>query len=129
TNNNYIIDGGDANDPRVPSGAAGAEGNAVGACPLDAIAEFSVITSEASAEFGRSSGAVVNVITKSGSNDFHAAAWEFLRNSVLNTRNFFNPVGFKSPFKQNQFGAWAGGRLFRDRTFYSIAYEGFRQRS
>ncbi len=129
TNNNYIIDGGDANDPRVPSGAAGAEGNAVGAVPLDAIAEFSVITSDASAEFGRSSGAVVNVVTKSGSNDFHAAAWEFIRNSALNTRNFFNPVGYKSPFKQNQFGFWAGGAIVKDRTFYSTSYEGFRQRS
>src|ERR1700723_2121323 len=129
TNNNYIIDGGDANDPRAPSGVAGASGGAVSAVPLDAIAEFSVLTSSASAEFGRSSGAVVNVITKSGANAFHASAWEFIRNSVLNTRNFFNPVGFKSPFKQNQFGFWAGGRLFRDRTFYSVAYEGFRQRS
>jgi hypothetical protein len=129
TNNNYVIDGGDANDPRVPSGAAGASGNAVSAVPLDAIAEFSVITSSASAEFGRSSGAVVNVITKSGSNDFHASAWEFIRNSVFNTRNFFNPVGFKSPFKQNQFGFWAGGKVITDKTFYSISYEGFRQRS
>jgi hypothetical protein len=129
TNNNYIIDGGDANDPRVPSGVAGASGGAVSAVPLDAIAEFSVLTSSASAEFGRSSGAVVNVITKSGANAFHASAWEFIRNSVLNTRNFFNPVGFKSPFKQNQFGFWAGGRIVPNRTFYSASYEGFRQRS
>jgi hypothetical protein len=129
TDNNYLIDGGDANDPRVPSGSAGNSGSAISAVPLDAIAEFSIITSNASAEFGRSSGGVVNVITKSGDNGFHATAWEFLRNSVLNTRNFFNPVGFKSPFKQNQFGFWAGGRLIRDRTFWSVAYEGFRQRS
>jgi hypothetical protein len=129
TNNNYIIDGGDANDPRVPSGVAGASGGAVSAVPLDAIAEFSVLTSSASAEFGRSSGAVVNVVTKSGANAFHASAWEFLRNSVLNTRNFFNPVGFKSPFKQNQFGFWAGGRIIPNRTFFSTSYEGFRQRS
>ncbi|MFP5227326.1 MAG: carboxypeptidase regulatory-like domain-containing protein, partial [Acidobacteriota bacterium] len=129
TNNNYLVDGGDANDPRVPSGSAGNTGSAISAVPLDAIAEFSVITSNASAEFGRSSGAVVNVVTKSGSNALHASAWEFLRNSVLNTRNFFDPVGFKSPFKQNQFGFWAGGRIIRDHTFYSVAYEGFRQRS
>jgi hypothetical protein len=129
TDNNYLIDGGDANDPRVPSGAAGNNGNATSSVPLDAIAEFSVITSNATAEFGRSSGGVINVVTKSGDNAFHATAWEYLRNSVLNTRNFFNPVGFKSPFKQNQFGLWAGGRVFRDRTFYSVAYEGFRQRS
>jgi hypothetical protein len=129
TDNNYLIDGGDANDPRVPSGAAGNNGNATSSVPLDAIAEFSVITSNASAEFGRSSGSVINVVTKSGDNEFHASAWEYIRNSVLNTRNFFNPVGFKSPFKQNQFGFWAGGRIFRDRTFFSVAYEGFRQRS
>jgi hypothetical protein len=129
TDNNYLIDGGDANDPRVPSGAAGNNGNATSSVPLDAIAEFSVITSNATAEFGRSSGGVINVVTKSGDNSFHATAWEYLRNSVLNTRNFFNPVGFKSPFKQNQFGFWAGGRIYRDRTFFSVAYEGFRQRS
>lgn len=129
TNNNYLVDGGDANDPRVPSGSAGNQGNAISSVPLDAIAEFSVITSNASAEFGRSSGAVVNVVTKSGTNDFHFSTWEYLRNSALNTRNFFDPAGSKSPFKQNQFGFWAGSRLMRDRTFYSVAYEGFRQRS
>jgi Carboxypeptidase regulatory-like domain/TonB-dependent Receptor Plug Domain len=131
TDNNYLIDGGDANDPRTPSGSgpAGSEGNAVSPIPLDAIAEFSVITSNASAEFGRSSGAVVNVVTKSGANDFHASAWEFLRNSALDTRNFFDPVGFKTPFKQNQFGFWAGGKIVTDHTFYSVSYEGFRQRT
>jgi hypothetical protein len=129
TDNDYLIDGGDANDPRVPSGSAGNNGNATSSVPLDAIAEFSVITSNASAEFGRSSGSIINVVTKTGTNSFHASAWEYLRNSALNTRNFFNPVGFKSPFKQNQFGVWAGGRIFRDRTFYSVSYEGFRQRS
>ena len=129
TDNNYLIDGGDANDPRVPSGSAGNSGSAISSVPLDAISEFSVITSDATAEFGRSSGGVINVITKSGANQFHANAWEFFRNSVLNTRNFFNPVGFKSPFKQNQFGFWAGGKVITDRLFFSVAYEGFRQRS
>jgi Carboxypeptidase regulatory-like domain/TonB-dependent Receptor Plug Domain len=129
TDNNYLIDGGDNNDPRVPSGAAGNNGSATSSVPLDAIAEFSVITSNASAEFGRSSGSIINVVTKSGDNSFHVSVWEYLRNSVLNTRNFFNPVGFKSPFKQNQFGFWAGGPVWRDRTFFSVAYEGFRQRS
>src|SRR5579862_9846537 len=129
TNNNFLIDGGDANDPRVPSGSAGNIGNVTSSVPLDAISEFTLITSGPSAEFGRSSGSVLNVVTKSGTNQFHFSAWEFLRNSALNTRNFFNPVGFKSPFKQNQFGVWAGGKLFSDRTFYSVSYEGFRQRS
>ena len=129
TNNNFLIDGGDANDPRVPSGSAGNIGNVTSSVPLDAISEFTLITSGPSAEFGRSSGSVLNVVTKSGTNDLHFSAWEFLRNSALNTRNFFNPVGYKSPFKQNQFGFWAGGKLISDRTFYSVAYEGFRQRS
>ncbi|QHN02900.1 TonB-dependent receptor plug [Granulicella sp. WH15] len=129
TDNNNLIDGGDANDPRVPSGSAGNIGNATSSVPIDAIAEFSVITSNASAEFGRSSGGIVNVVTKSGTNQLHATVWEYLRNSVFNTRQFFNPVGFKSPFKQNQFGFYAGGPIWRDRTFISTAYEGFRQRS
>ena len=129
TDNNFLIDGGDANDPRVPSGSAGNFGNATSSVPIDAIREFTVITSSPSAEFGRSSGAVVNVVTKSGTDNLHFSAWEFGRNRVLNTRNFFSPVGFKSPFNENQFGFWAGGKLLRDKTFYSVAYEGFRQRS
>jgi hypothetical protein len=129
TDNDYLIDGADNNDPRVPSGAAGNFGNATSSVPLDAIASFTVITSDAGAEFGRSSGSIINVITKSGDNSFHASAWEYLRNTILDTRNFFNPPGFKSPFIQNQFGFWAAGPAIRDRTFFSVAYEGFRQRS
>ncbi len=123
------MDGGDANDPRVPSGSAGNNGGVISAVPLDALAEFTIIASNATAEFGRSSGAVVNVVSKSGSNDLHWSAWEFFRNSVLNTRGFFDTPGTKSPFKQNQFGFRVGGKLLQDRTFYSVAYEGFRQRS
>lgn len=129
TDNNFLVDGGDSNDPRVPSGSAGNIANATSSVPIDAISEFTLITSVPSAEFGRSSGSVLNVVTRSGSNQIHATAWEFLRNSALNTRDFFNPVGQKSPFQQNQFGFWAGGRIIPDRTFFSVAYEGFRQRS
>lgn len=129
TSNNFLIDGGDANDPSVPFGTASNTGSSVSAVPLDALGEFTVTSSNASAEFGRSSGGVVNVVSKSGSNDLHGTVWEFLRNSVLNTRGFFDPVGEKSPFIQNQFGFRLGGRLFRDKTFYSVAYEGFRQRA
>jgi len=127
TVNNYLIDGGDANDPTVPSGTAGNVSNSVSAIPLDALGEFTVITSNAPAEFGRSSGAVVNVVSKSGANALHFTAWEFLRNSVLNTRGFFDNVGTKTPFKQNEFGAWVAGKIIRDKTFFSGAYEGFRQ--
>jgi hypothetical protein len=129
TDNDYLIDGADDNDPRVPSGAAGNFGSATSSVPLDAIASFTVITSDAGAEFGRSSGSIINVITKSGDNSFHGSVWEYIRNTVLDTRNFFNPPGFKSPFIQNQFGFWAAGPIVRDRTFFSVAYEGFRQRS
>ncbi len=129
TANDFLVDGGDANDPRVPGGAAGNIANVTSSVPIDAIAEFTLITSGPSAEFGRNSGSVLNVVTRSGSNALHASAWEFLRNSALNTRDFFNPVGEKSPFQQNQFGFWAGGKIIPDRTFFSVAYEGFRQRS
>ncbi len=127
TVNNYLIDGGDANDPTVPSGTAGNVSNSVSAIPLDALGEFTVITSNAPAEFGRSSGAVINVVSKSGANAPHFSVWEFIRNSVLNTRGFYDAVGTKTPFKQNEFGAWVSGRIFRDKTFFSGAYEGFRQ--
>ncbi len=127
TVNNYLIDGGDANDPTVPSGTAGNVSNSVSAIPLDALGEFNVITSNAPAEFGRSSGAVINVVSKSGANSTHFTLWEFIRNSVLNTRGFYDAVGTKTPFKQNEFGAWVSGKIIRDRTFFSGAYEGFRQ--
>ncbi len=129
TNNNFLIDGGDSNDPRVPSGSAGNIGNSTSSVPIDAIREFTVITSSPTAQFGRSSGSVVNVVTRSGTNDQHFTLWEFARNKALNTRNFFNPIGFKSPFNENEFGGWGGGKLWRDKLFYSGAYEGFRQRS
>ncbi len=129
TDNNFLIDGGDSNDPRVPSGSAGNIGNSTSSVPIDAIREFTVITSSPTAQFGRSSGSVVNVVTRSGVNDLHFTLWEFARNKALNTRNFFNPVGFKSPFNENQFGGWGGGKLRRDKLFLSAAYEGFRQRS
>jgi len=129
TNNNYLIDGGDANDPVVPSGTVGASGSAISAVPLDALGEFTVISSNASAEFGRSSGAVVNVVTKSGTNQIHGTVWEFIRNTSVNTRGFFDPIGRKSPFKSNQFGVRIGAPLWKDHTFISFAYEGFRQRA
>jgi hypothetical protein len=127
TVNNYLIDGGDANDPTVPSGTAGNVSNSVSAIPLDALGEFTVITSNAPAEFGRSSGAVINVVSKSGANTPHFTVWEFIRNSAVNTRGFYDPVGTKTPFKQNEFGAWVAGKIIRDKTFFSGAYEGFRQ--
>ena len=93
----------------------------------DAVEEFRVITSSFSAEYGRSPGAVINVITRSGSNSFHGALFEFLRNNNLNAKNFFVPS--VSPLHQNQFGASGGGRIVRDKLFFFTSYQGLRIRS
>ncbi len=93
----------------------------------DAVEQFRLITSNFNAEFGRSPGAVFNVVTKSGTNTFHGAVWEFLRNNELNARNFFQPT--VAPLRQNQFGASAGGPVIRNRTFFFASYQGLRIRS
>ncbi len=93
----------------------------------DAVEEFRLITSNFNAEFGRSSGGVINVVTKSGTNHFHGTAFEFLRNNVLNARNFFVPT--VQPLHQNQFGGSFGGPVLRDRLFFFGSYQGLRSRS
>ena len=128
TNNNYLIDGVDNNSPSVPSGATGGSSGQIGAVPLDAISEFTVISTNGSAEFGRSSGAVVNVVTKSGTNQAHGTLFEFVRNPKFNTRQWFDPLTFKSALKQNDFGGRFGVPLMKDKTFMVGAYEGYRQR-
>jgi Carboxypeptidase regulatory-like domain len=117
--NNYSVNGGDANDAFVNLPA-------IQPSP-DAIEEFKVITNTFDAEFGRNSGAVVNVVTKSGTNLWHGDAFEFFRNKVLNARGFFDSV--KPDSKQNQFGGTLGGPLRKDRTFIFGSYEGRRVRS
>jgi hypothetical protein len=93
---------------------------------VDAIQEFSVLTSNYSAEYGKTSGGVVNAITRSGTNGLHGSGYEFLRNSALDARNFFD--GDKIPsFKRNQFGGAIGGPIIRNRTFFFADYEGIRQ--
>lgn len=133
TGNNFLIDGGDANDPVVPNGsAAGVTAAFTGSSPginfisVDAIQEFRVITSGASAEFGRNSGAQINVITKSGTNQIHGDVFEFNRNRVFDARSFFDTS--RPKFNQNNFGGTIGGPIRRDKTFYFGSYEGFRQR-
>ena len=116
--NNYSVNGGDGNDlfANLP---------AVQPSP-DSIEEFRVITNSFDAEYGRNSGAVVNVVTKSGSNNFHGSVYEFLRNDVLNAHGFtFQPTQ-KAPFKQNQFGGTLGGPIKRDKSFFFGSYEGRR---
>src|SRR5262249_2093385 len=96
---------------------------------INTVSEFKVDNSTFSAEYGRNSGAIVNIATRSGSNSFHGELFEFIRNNALDARNFFNPVGqAMSPFKRNQFGANFGGPIKRDKTFFFLSYEGLRQR-
>ena len=125
--NNYLLDGIDNNSNNVDflSGAA-----TVVKPPIDAIGEFKVQTSAFSAEFGRAGGAVLNVTLKSGTNEIHGSAWEFLRNNHLDANNFFaNQAGLeKGQFQQNQFGAAVGGPLIKNKTFWFVDYEGTRIR-
>ncbi|HKQ74561.1 MAG TPA: carboxypeptidase regulatory-like domain-containing protein [Blastocatellia bacterium] len=104
---------------------------------INTVREFKVDNSTYGAEYGRNSGAIVNIATRSGTNEFHGEAFEFLRNEKLDARNFFdrcpntNPNckgGGKPPFKRNQFGGALGGPIFMDRAFFFFSYEGLRQR-
>ena len=94
---------------------------------IDAVREFNVQSNAYSAEYGKRAGAQVSVVTQSGTNQFHGSAFEFLRNSKLDARNFFDQ-GKIAPFKRNQFGGSAGGPIRRDKSFIFGSYEGFRQR-
>ncbi|GAC1616646.1 MAG: hypothetical protein PVS2B2_00940 [Candidatus Acidiferrum sp.] len=98
-----------------------------GAIPnLDSIAEFRILTNNFDAEYGNYSGGQINVITKSGTNEWHGNVFEFLRNTSLNARNFFDPVTQKSAFDQNQFGGTFGGPIKRDKIFFFADYQGNR---
>jgi hypothetical protein len=92
---------------------------------LDAIDEFRIITSNFDAEYGEFSGGQINVVTKSGNNGFHGSAFEFLRNTDLDARNYFSPT--RGAFRQNQFGGTFGGPIHRDRVFFFSDYQGTRQ--
>ncbi len=117
--NNYTLDGGDNHDPYFNTPA-------VFPSP-DALQEFTIQTSSYSAAGGRNSGARMNAVTKSGTNELHGSLFEFVRNQKLNARNFFaNDV---PPFKRNQFGATLGGPIHRNRTFFFIAWQTTYQRS
>ena len=96
----------------------------------DSIAEFRVLTNTFDAEYGRNSGSVVNVVTKSGTNQFHGNMYEFFRNKVLNANAYcFSADGCPKPqFNQNQFGGTFGGPIKKDHTFFFASYEGRRIR-
>src|ERR1700730_4247571 len=125
TGNNYRMDAISVNDY-----ANSGPGNVIGAAlGVDAIQEFSVLTGSFSAEYGKATGGVVNAITKSGTNSFHGDVYEFIRNSALDSRDYFSRSGNTplAQFRRNQFGAAAGGPIIKDKTFIFGDYEGFRQ--
>ena len=128
--NNYLLDGTDMNDGyrNLPSiNEAGVFGTPATVLPIDALAEIPVI-SGAEAEYGRNSGAIVNLVTKSGTNSVHGSVYGFLRDSNLDARNYFNArPGPANKFHNDQFGLSLGGPLVRDRTFWFVAYEGQRE--
>jgi outer membrane receptor protein involved in Fe transport len=125
--NNYLLDGTDMNDgyrndPAINE--AGVFGTPSTILPIDAVAEVRVI-SNFEPEYGRNAGAVVNIVTKSGTNRLHGTAAEYFRNSALDARNYFNPVSQpKAPFHNNQYGASIGGPIVKDKTFFYLDYEG-----
>jgi hypothetical protein len=116
--NNFLIDGAD-NFNSV-------DGGFVIQPPIDSIAEFRILTHTANAEFGHSSGSTTNIITRSGSNSFHGAAWDFLRNDAMDAKSFF--AQDVEPLKRNQFGGTFGGPIKKDKTFFFLYYEGLRNR-
>lgn len=127
--NNYTLDGTDNNDPFFNNSAlnqVGITGAPATLLPIDAIQEFN-LQSNFAAEYGRNSGSVVNIITRSGTNQLHGSAFEFLRNSALDARNYFNTEPRKTSFQNNQFGGSLGGPIVKDRLFFFGAYEGQRE--
>ena len=128
--NNYLLDGTDMNDGyrNLPSiNQAGVWGCPSTILPVDALAEIPV-TGSPEAEFGRSSGATVNIVTKSGTNVIHGTMFEYYRNADLGARNYFNTTAYpKNSFTNHQFGGSLGGAFYKDKSFYFVAYEGQRE--
>ncbi len=121
--NNYRMNGVSINDY-----ANTAPGSALGTnLGVDAVQEFSVLTSSYSAEYGRTSGGVINAVTRSGTNDLHGSVYYFHRNSALDARNFFDRGSSPPPFRRHQFGAAAGGAIRENSTFWFADYEGLRE--
>jgi len=114
--NNFLIDG--ANNFN------GVDGGFVLRPPVDAITEFKILTHNANAEFGNALGSTTNIVTRSGTNAYHGAVWEFLRNDAFDATNYF--ASTTEPLKQNQFGGTFGGPIRKDKTFFFGYYEGFR---
>jgi hypothetical protein len=116
--NDFLVDGAD-NFNTV-------DGGFVLEPPVDAISEFRILTHTANAEFGHSTGSTTNIVTRSGTNSFHGAAWEFLRNNAMDAKSFF--ADSVEPLKRNQFGGTFGGPVKKEKTFFFGYYEGIRNR-
>jgi len=129
--NNYLLDGTDMNDgyrndPAINQ--AGVFGTPSAILPIDAIADMNVL-SNFEPEYGRNGGAIVNIVTKSGTNAIHGDVFEYFRNSALDARNYFDSSSSpKAPFHNNQFGGSIGGPIVKDKTFFYLDYEGQRER-
>ncbi|HEY3136206.1 MAG TPA: TonB-dependent receptor [Blastocatellia bacterium] len=124
TSNVFMLDGTDMNDSQnfTPGGAGGQ------LFGIESIREFQVITHNATAQYGRSMGGIINAVSQSGTNSFHGDAFEFLRNSALDAKNFFDDPNAPIPsFSRNQFGGSIGGPIRRDRLFFFANYEGLRE--
>jgi hypothetical protein len=114
--NNFLIDGADNFDT--------VDGGLVMEPPVDAIAEFRILTHTANAEFGHSTGSTTNIITRSGTNGLHGSLWDFVRNNVMDAKSFF--ADSVEPLQRNQFGGTFGGPIKQDKTFFFLYYEGVR---
>jgi hypothetical protein len=121
--NSFLLDGTNVNDQGngTPGGAAGTN------LGVDTILEFKVFTNSFKAEYGKASGSVISAVTRSGTNALHGTAFEYLRNSALDARNFFDVTSSPPSFRRNQFGGVLGGPIKKDKTFFFGGYEGFRQ--
>jgi len=123
--NNFLLDGVDNN--AYGTSNQGFSNQVIQMTP-DAVAEFKVVTTIPSAEYGRSAGGVINATMKSGGNEFHGSAWDYLRNTDLNAAGFFKPATGKPVFQRNQFGFTLGGPIKKNRAFFMTNYEGLRER-
>src|SRR5216683_3740342 len=128
--NNYLLDGTDMNggyrnDPAINQGGVFATPSAI--LPIDAVSDMAVL-SNFEPEYGRNGGAVVNIVTRSGTNQFHGSVFEYFRNNALDARNFYDTAPApKAPFHNNQFGGSLGGPIVKDKTFFFLDYEGQRE--
>src|SRR5579872_347405 len=125
----FLLDGSDASrvDFDILEDTYGSSKGRITRASIDSVQEIRVYTSSFSAEYGQALGGVVNLISKSGTNEFHGSAFEYFRNEKLDTRNYFN-TGAKPPFRLNQFGGSTGGPIRKNRLFFFANYEGLRQR-